>query len=590
MRPAVTFTSVRFDNFKALEDYSVSLQRTNLLVGPNNAGKSTIIGAFRALEIALRRARSRKPEWVPGPKGYTHGYSINTDSLPISIANVHTDYNDEDSTVTFRISNGNKLHLYFPKDGGCSLIPETTGKPFKDTLAFKALYPISLAMVPILGPVENEERILEKDTVSNDLATHRASRHFRNFWYHFPEGFDSFSELVRTTWPGMDIKRPERPELFADRLIMFCTENRISRELYWAGYGFQIWCQLLTHISRSVESTLLVIDEPEIYLHPDLQRQLMSILKGRGPDILLATHSPELLSEADPSDILIIDKTANSAKRLHDVQGVQTALDKIGSLQNLTLTQLARNRRLLFIEGPSDFRLLRRIAAKMGLTDLARGVALTAVPSGGFSTWKELCHFASTLHKAFGKPFHIGALFDRDYWPQEMLDEIQEEAKKHLDLILFHSSKEVENYLLIPEVLDRLMAKLQIEKAETRKGDEVKIEKSASILERLSEQLRIDTQAQLVSKKLEHCSKDSRDKATIMQETVNWFEKQWSKMETRMQVVSGKKLLQAFRTFIQTQYGLTFTEAKIIDECAVTELSAEVTAIVTKLDAFCKTQ
>jgi len=73
-----------------------------------------------------------------------------------------------------------------------------------------------------------------------------------------------------------------------------------------------------------------------------------------------------------------------------------------------------------------------------------------------------------------------------------------------------------------------------------------------------------------------------------MQETVGWFEKRWSKIETRLQVVSGKKLLQAFRSFVQTEYGLTLTEAKIIDECAVKELSPEVTDIVTKLDDFCK--
>ena len=31
-------TSVKFSNFKALRNYSVSLQRMNVLVGPNNSG------------------------------------------------------------------------------------------------------------------------------------------------------------------------------------------------------------------------------------------------------------------------------------------------------------------------------------------------------------------------------------------------------------------------------------------------------------------------------------------------------------------------------------------------------------------------
>ncbi len=48
-------SSVRFRNFKALRDFSVSLDRVNVLVGPNNAGKSTILSAFRALRRLARR-------------------------------------------------------------------------------------------------------------------------------------------------------------------------------------------------------------------------------------------------------------------------------------------------------------------------------------------------------------------------------------------------------------------------------------------------------------------------------------------------------------------------------------------------------
>ncbi|HSU83606.1 MAG TPA: AAA family ATPase, partial [Thermoanaerobaculia bacterium] len=44
---SVTITSVEFRNFKAFSHFSISLQSLNILVGPNNCGKSTILGAFR---------------------------------------------------------------------------------------------------------------------------------------------------------------------------------------------------------------------------------------------------------------------------------------------------------------------------------------------------------------------------------------------------------------------------------------------------------------------------------------------------------------------------------------------------------------
>ena len=67
------FTTVYFQRFKAFRDYSITLRRFNILVGPNNAGKSTILGAFRILAEGIRKARSRNPTLVPGPAGETWG-------------------------------------------------------------------------------------------------------------------------------------------------------------------------------------------------------------------------------------------------------------------------------------------------------------------------------------------------------------------------------------------------------------------------------------------------------------------------------------------------------------------------------------
>jgi predicted ATP-dependent endonuclease of OLD family len=86
--------------------------------------------------------------------------------------------------------------------------------------------------------------------------------------------------------------------------------------LFWAGFGFQIWCQLLTHLAQAGDADLIVVDEPEVYLHPDVQRQLLPLLKTLGPAILLATHSAAILSGAQADEILLIDKRHNSTSRL----------------------------------------------------------------------------------------------------------------------------------------------------------------------------------------------------------------------------------------------------------------------------------
>lgn len=79
--------SVHFQNYKALVDFRLRLRETNVLVGPNNAGKSTIIGAFRSLAVGLRRINGRKPDVVYGPDRRRYGIILPPESLPISIEN-----------------------------------------------------------------------------------------------------------------------------------------------------------------------------------------------------------------------------------------------------------------------------------------------------------------------------------------------------------------------------------------------------------------------------------------------------------------------------------------------------------------------
>src|SRR5208283_1407048 len=115
----IYISSVIFKNYKAFSRFSLSLHDTNILVGPNNCDKSTIIGAFRVLAAGLRRARSQKPERVIVGENVSPGYPIPRDQLDISTENIHTDYRDADTSVTFRLSNGNKLHIFFPNKGEC---------------------------------------------------------------------------------------------------------------------------------------------------------------------------------------------------------------------------------------------------------------------------------------------------------------------------------------------------------------------------------------------------------------------------------------------------------------------------------------
>jgi hypothetical protein len=209
MMPSCWITSIEFRNYKALEYFSVRLDRLNIMVGVNNAGKSTIIGALRILAVGLRKCQTQAPTNVRTQNGIRYGYHLNQDSVPVSLENVHSELSEADTTVTFRLSNGSRLALLFPSEGGCILYGEHEGRPTRTAAAFKAAYPITIAVVPVLGPVEHDEQLVNAETVQRNVATHRASRNFRSYWYHNPEGFSDFASLIQRTWPNMDVTLPE---------------------------------------------------------------------------------------------------------------------------------------------------------------------------------------------------------------------------------------------------------------------------------------------------------------------------------------------------------------------------------------------
>lgn len=575
---------VEFINFKAFSNFALNLSEVDILVGPNNSGKSTIIGALRTLDAAIRFAKTRSPTRLQIGEGSVLGYRIPHESVPISLENVHTDYNDQESRIKFILSNGNSLALVFPEDGGCILIPDANGRVVTSAAAFKRDFPVSVLVVPVLGPVEHNEIRRERATVMAGLSTHRASRHFRSYWHYHPDGFEKFSELVSRTWPSMSINPPEL-NLATGELSMFCSEGRMPREIYWVGFGFQVWCQLLTHISRATDGSLVVVDEPEVYLHPDIQRQLLGIIRDTGADVLLATHSSEIITEAEPSEIVLIDKRRQSGERLKNVAGVQRALERVGSCQNITLTSLARSRRVLFVEGLDDFRLLRRFARKLGMQEMSAGVGIMPLQSGGFGSWERITVLASGIAEALGAPLMIGAIYDRDYYCDEQIADIINKLDNNLPFARVLNRKEIENYLLMPAALDRAIERA-VRAHNERSSKTHKTISSIELIQEITDPMKHDVLAQLVARRDGFLPPTKLDKSHQFRDTFNHFEYRWSQFDSRLCLVPGKEVLGKLRQRVQEICGVTLTDARIIDCARQEDIPTDMHNLLIGLEKF----
>lgn len=583
-------TSVHFSKYKAFQDYSISLGRFNVLVGPNNAGKSTILGAFRILAEAIRKAKAKNPTLIDGPTGQQRGYEINLSNIPVATENVFFNYDDsEPAIIKFRISNGNALKLVFPASQTCQLFCETKTKAVTSTSTFKNAFPIDIGIVPILGPVEHNEILYQKEAAREALLSHRASRNFRNIWHHYPENFNDFREFIQSSWPGMDIQLPEVDDTHDKTMLrMFCPESRIPREIYWSGFGFQVWCQMLTFIVANKNSSILLIDEPDIYLHSDLQRQLISILRGLGPDILIATHSTEIISEVDSRDIYLVSKKYKSAKSVKSPDKIRELFSALGSNSNPILTQIAKTKRLLFVEG-KDFIVLSKFASKLNYRNVALRAEFAVIPAEGYNTAK-VKSFTEGVKFTLGENLLSAILFDRDYRSDKEIAHDKSNLKSVSKFVHIHSCKEIENHLFVPSAIIRSINK-QIEDRNLRSTKTIQFKESITdLLLKITDDMEAALYGQWSKQRGQSfkASSPGADDATINMSIFKEFREIWSSLESRLKLVSGKELLSKLNQYLQSTYSVSITPTGIIESMSTSEVPIEIVEIIEMLDQFSK--
>jgi energy-coupling factor transporter ATP-binding protein EcfA2 len=561
-----------------------------VLVGPNNAGKSTILAAFRILAAAMRRAESRKAELVQGPSGPVQGHAVDLSAISVAEENLFFNYDDDvPAYVRFTLASRNVLTLYFPEPRTCYLLPDAQGAFFGTPSAFRKIFRCPIGFVPVLGPVEHNEPLFERDAARRAIFNYLAARNFRNIWWHIPERFDEFRDLIRTTWPGMDVKPPEIDTSHGRALLrMYCPESRKDREIFWAGFGFQVWCQMLTHVIQWRHASIFLIDEPDIYLHSDLQRQLIAILRTLGPDVLIATHSPEIVTEAEIDEILVVDKTRRRAARIRNPDQLGSVFSMLGSAINPVLTQLAKTRRAVFVEG-GDFQILGRFARKLGLDRVAGRADFAVVPVGGFAP-ERMKDLKTGMEETLGGPVAAGAILDRDYRSDPERQKAEERCGDFCQFAVVHECKEIENFLLVPAAIDRAASARLADRARRAQSPQgTSLDGFAKKhLEAFCDGAKSYTLSRYVAlrRRYERDAGSKRHEDSVTQDEIEHFERRWSDPAERLRMVGGKEALSALNRALQEKHGISVTATSIIDAMRLSEVPDELRALLGRLDAF----
>lgn len=461
---------VELTSFKAFERFSATLRGDAFLAGPNNAGKSTLIAALRMATHMVRIAERRAPTDEILDRGSTvQSFQFAASQVGLIEENLRHEFRDVETRVAIRFGpgrGGSTLTAVWPPEGvdpGAFFYVAAQGVSMARPAHVSAALP-RIGLVPILTPIDHEETVLTPKYVRENLDGRLASRHFRNQLAllrdeHNPnDGLQAFFDFAGP-WLA-ELRLGQLREVVSARgvhLDLYYTEpgRRSDKEIFWAGDGIQVWLQLLLHLFRLRNSDVIILDEPDVYLHPDLQRRLVQLLETLPGQTITATHSPEMLVEAPPESVVWIEKTRRTSKLAPDTAVLNELVTAIGSHFNIRLARALRATTALFVEG-DDMTMLRHLAATVGATRVATESGIAVVSLGGYSNWDRVEPFVWLARDLLEESVRILVILDRDYRSAAQCESVRRKFRQVGVYVHIWKRKELESYLLVSSAIARI--------------------------------------------------------------------------------------------------------------------------------------
>jgi putative ATP-dependent endonuclease of OLD family len=182
------------------------------------------------------------------------------------------------------------------------------------------------------------------------------------------------------------------------------------------------------------ELALLLVEEPEAHLHPQLQERVMDLLKDHSDpsqadkrvQVILTTHSPSLVSTARIEDMTLVHKAQVSPLAVGKTKLKRTDYSFLRRFIDATKANLFFARGVMMVEGPAEAILLPAIAEMCGRSFSKHGVSMVNVGHTG------LYHYARILQREGSGadiPIPVVCLTDRDIVPDVAKSYVPKPAK-----------------------------------------------------------------------------------------------------------------------------------------------------------------
>lgn len=564
---------IELKNYRCFANSKIVYKDLNILVGKNNAGKSSMIEALRMVAYASQKATSTVYKDAPSDLNISRrekGIKIDVEKLKIDLRGIVYLYEEKIATINACFDDGCKIVIVANKEVAYAFLYGPDGKNIKSKAKAEKYGFAKIGILPQIGLIKENEKKLAEDTVNNNRESYLSSRHFRNEILLYEDKYwRKFKKIAEENWESLKIIELKYNFAESEYIRFLVQDERFPGEIGIMGSGLQMWLQIIWFICRSEDKETIILDEPDVYMHPDLQKKLLDLVKKQYKQIIIATHSVEIISEVDPGNIMMIDKHQRKMKYANSLEAVQSIIDNIGGVQNLSLIRIGLTKKCLFLEG-KDIKILQKMFEKLYPDKDSLIKTLPYIELHGFSNLSEAFGASKLFYNETNGGIKSICILDRDFYPEEMLSEKKAKAiENHLCLHIWEK-KEIENYLLNPKVLFRV-TKLARENYEDFlvNFEELVEEEKDNIIDQISQHIK-EANARL---DVSACNRQARKEIEI----------KWISLEEKLSLVPGKKFIRKVNNWMRKEYGVYCSIDRIIKEIRADEVENEMVEVLNLL-------
>jgi predicted ATPase len=540
--------SLTLSNFGPFHSYQLNFAQEDpacmLITGKNNEGKSNVLLALKLVNEALEIGGMKRQRIMIDDDEF---YRLPQQAIQnMNIGRMIHNYKGGVATIEVKLNDGFEIAVTL--DSGRNMI-------YTDFDGTDVLHDATniFGFIPPLGPLAENEELLTEKHVRASFNTSLAPRHLRNHFRQIllPEEYEMIQKIIRESWPSVQLLDYEYHSE-DNTLMCFFKEDRIEREIAWAGQGFQVWLQIVTHLVRLRSKSVLILDEPEINLHPEKQNDLIRILREYyAGSTIIATHSVELINNVNVSHIIHVQKKDHkpTIKSSDDRVSLNIIRSRIGSNFNLIASQFENCDLILYTEDTFDFSIIQDLAKTFGLTK-----KVFNIPIHGLSEFSKAIAYKEAYGLLIGGSTNHTMLLDRDYYPESYLTSIRDKLNKSNIKTLFTPGKEIENIFLEPSVINLLIPN------DHKKDFEL-------YWDAFFKEIELDCFGSYQS--LHERFLDRRkDPKTVIKEFKPIFDRRWNDRKTRYLIVDGKEGLGRIRKYYQSIFRSSLTQNILIKAVA----------------------